>query len=139
MATNLVAALLLAGVLQQAAPQSADYVIGAQDILMITSFDQETLSGKYPVDSDGTFTFPLVGRVKAGGLTLRQLEAELKRMLKDGFFKNPQLSVGVELYRSQKIHVVGEIQKPRHLSTDRRHEPDRSDCPGGVDVADRIR
>ena len=54
--------------LQQAAPQSADYVIGAQDILMITSFDQETLSGKYPVDSDGTFTFPLVGRVKAGGL-----------------------------------------------------------------------
>jgi polysaccharide export outer membrane protein len=112
MAINLAAALLLAGVLQQAAPQSADYVIGAQDILMITSFDQETLSGKYPVDSDGTFTFPLVGRVKAGGLTLRQLEAELKRMLKDGFFKNPQLSVGVELYRSQKIHVVGEIRNP---------------------------
>ena len=112
MATNLIATLLLAGVLQQATSQPADYVIGAQDILMITSFDQETLSGKYPVDSDGTFTFPLVGRVKAGGLTLRELEAELKRLLKDGFFKNPQLSVGVELYRSQKIHVVGEIRSP---------------------------
>lgn len=113
MVIKLVATFLLAGVLQQAAaPQSADYVIGAQDILMITSFDQETLSGKYPVDSDGTFTFPLVGRVKAGGLTLRELEAELKRLLKDGFFKNPQLSVGVELYRSQKIHVVGEIRNP---------------------------
>ena len=111
MVIKLLATLLLTGALQPA-PQSADYVIGPQDILLVTSFDQETLSGKYPVDSDGTFTFPLVGRVKAGGLTLRKLEAELKRLLKDGYFKNPQLSVGVELYRSQKIHIVGEIRTP---------------------------
>jgi polysaccharide export outer membrane protein len=90
----------------------ANYVVGAQDILTITSFDQEDLSGKYPVDADGTFTFPLVGRVKAGGLTLRELEAELKRLLKDGFFKDPQLSVGVESYKSQKIHIVGEVRNP---------------------------
>lgn len=92
--------------------QSTDYVIGAHDILTITSFDQDSLSGKYPVDTDGTFTFPLVGRVKAGGLTLRALESELEALLRDGFFKNPQLSVGVEMYRSQKIHVVGEIRSP---------------------------
>ena len=111
--------LLLAAVMawsQAPAPapagQPSDYVIGANDVLMITSFDQENLSGKFPVDSDGTFTYPLVGRVKAGGLTLRQLENELKRLLKDGFFKNPQLSVGVEAYRSQKIHVVGEVRNP---------------------------
>lgn len=106
--------LLVASGLQLASMpgQPSDYVIGPQDLLMITSFDQESLSGKYPVDSDGTFTFPLVGRVKAGGLTLRELEQELKRLLKDGFFKNPQLAVGVEMYRSQKIHVVGEIRNP---------------------------
>lgn len=92
--------------------EPTNYVIGPQDILMITSFDQEDLTNKYPVDSDGTFTFPLVGRVKAGGLTLRELEAELKRLLKDGFFKDPQLSVGVEQYRSQKIHIVGEVRNP---------------------------
>jgi len=92
--------------------QPTNYVVGPQDLLSITSFDQEDLSGKYPVDSDGTFTFPLVGRVKAGGLTLRELEAELKRLLKDGFFKDPQLSVGVEQYRSQKIHIVGEVRTP---------------------------
>jgi polysaccharide export outer membrane protein len=105
---------MCAVVLHPAVPhaQSSDYVIGPQDILTITSFDQEDLSGKYPVDADGTFTFPLVGRVKAGGRTLRELENELKRLLRDGFFKNPQLSVGVELYRSQKIHVVGEIRNP---------------------------
>ena len=94
------------------AVQPTNYVVGAQDILTVTSFDQEDLSGKYPVDSDGTFTFPLIGRVKAGGLTLRELEAELKRLLKEGFFKDPQLSVGVETYKSQKIHIVGEVRNP---------------------------
>ena len=105
--------LVLSGITalaQSAAP--TNYVVGPQDILTITSFDQQDLSGKYPVDSDGTFTFPLVGRVKAGGLTLRELEAEIKRLLKDGFFKDPQLSVGVEQYRSQKIHIVGEVRNP---------------------------
>ena len=93
--------------------QPTNYVIGPQDILTITSFDQEDLSGKYPVDSDGTFTFPLIGRVRAGGLTLRQLEAQLKKQLKDGaIFKDPQLSVGVETYMSQKIHIVGEVRNP---------------------------
>lgn len=89
-----------------------NYVVGPQDVLTITSFDQQDLSGKYPVDADGTFTFPLIGRVKAGGLTLRELEAELRRLLKDGFFKDPQLAVGVETYKSQKIHIIGEVRNP---------------------------
>jgi polysaccharide export outer membrane protein len=92
--------------------EQANYVVGPQDVLTITSFDQNDLSGRYPVDADGTFTFPLIGRVKAGGLTLRELEAELKRLLKDGFFKDPQLAVGVETYLSQKIHIVGEVRNP---------------------------
>lgn len=112
MAIKLLALFVLLGGFQASAAQPTDYVIGPHDILMVTSFDQENLTGKYPVDADGTFTFPLIGRVKAGGLTLRTLEGELKRLLKDGFFNNPQLSVGVEMYRSQKIHVVGEIRNP---------------------------
>jgi polysaccharide export outer membrane protein len=78
--------ILLSTLAPIVAQQPTDYVIGPQDVLTIAMFDQEDLGGKYPVDSDGTFTFPLIGRVKAGGLTLRQLEAELKRLLKDGFF-----------------------------------------------------
>jgi polysaccharide export outer membrane protein len=92
--------------------QPTNYIVGPQDILTITSFDQDDLSGKYPVDADGTFSFPLVGRVKAGGLTLRELEAELKRLLKEGFFKDPQLAVSVESYKSQKVHIVGEVRNP---------------------------
>src|SRR5262249_33911690 len=58
-------------------------------------------------------TYPLIGRVKAGGLTLRQIEARVKTQLKDdGFFRNPQITVSVETYRSQKVFVVGEVRQP---------------------------
>lgn len=92
--------------------QSTDYVVGPQDILTITIWDQPDLSGKFGVDGDGTFSFPLIGRVKAGGLTLQAVEKELKKRLADGYFKNPQLSVAVEQYRSQRIFIVGEVRQP---------------------------
>ena len=68
--------------------------------------------GKYTVEADGTFTFPLIGRVKAGGLTLRSVEEALRKELSNGFFKNPQVSVAVEQYRSQRVFVVGEVRMP---------------------------
>jgi polysaccharide export outer membrane protein len=90
-----------------------DYVVGPQDVLTITSYDQGDLSGKFTLEADGTFTYPLIGRVHAGGLTLRALENSLKKRLKDdGFFRNPQITVSVETYRSQKIFVVGEVRTP---------------------------
>jgi polysaccharide export outer membrane protein len=93
--------------------QSAgDYVIGAQDVLSIAVFDQADLGGKYAVELDGSFTFPLVGRVKAGGMTIRNFEGELKKRLADGFFKNPQVTVAIEQYRSQRVFVTGEVRSP---------------------------
>src|SRR5580765_6264336 len=81
----------------QPPPAFTDYVVGPQDVLTITSFDQADLSGRFAVEADGTFTFPLIGRVKVGGLTLRQVEAALEKRLKDEkYFVNPQLSVAVE-------------------------------------------
>src|SRR4051812_22267273 len=72
-------------------PPVNDYVVGAQDVLTITSYDQADLSGKFAVEADGTFTYPLIGRFKAGGLTLRATEMGLKARLKDeGYFNNPQ-------------------------------------------------
>jgi len=93
--------------------QSAgDYVIGAQDVLSIAVYDQLDLGGKYAVELDGSFTFPLVGRVQAGGLTIRSFEVELKKRLADGFFKNPQVTVAIEQYRSQRVFVTGEVRSP---------------------------
>ena len=94
------------------AQRPADYIVGPQDVVSITVWDQENLLGKFAVETDGTFTFPLIGRVKAGGLTIRELEAELIRRLKDGFFINPQVTVGIEQYRSQRVFVVGEVRTP---------------------------
>jgi polysaccharide export outer membrane protein len=89
-----------------------NYVVGPQDVLMITVFDQQDLSGKFTVDADGTISFPLIGRLKAGGLTLQQVEDALRKALADGFFRNPQVSVGIEQYRSQRVFVVGEVRTP---------------------------
>src|SRR5437879_21367 len=95
-----------------AAQSGVDYVIGAQDVLLVQVFDQQDLGGKYTVEVDGTFTFPLIGRVKAGGMTLRGFEGELKRLLADGYFRNPQVTVAVEQYRSQRVFVMGEVRQP---------------------------
>ena len=93
-------------------PGNGSYVIGPQDVLLVTVWDQPDLSGKFTVETDGSFTFPLIGRLAASGLTLRDLEAELRKRLADGYFKAPQVSVAVEQYRSQRIFVIGEVRSP---------------------------
>src|SRR5215831_6605779 len=115
--TSLAAAALLSLVIGLvAAPRlqaAADYVVGGNDVLLITSYDQADLSGKFTVETDGTFTFPLIGRFRAGGLTLRAIEQGLKeRLREERYFKNPQITVAVEQYRSQKVFVVGEVRSP---------------------------
>jgi polysaccharide biosynthesis/export protein len=98
---------------QAGSPPPGDYVVGAQDVLTITSYDQPDLSGKFAVETDGTFTYPLIGRFRAGGLTLRQVEETLrKRLVDEGFFRNPQISAAVETYKSQRVFVVGEVRNP---------------------------
>jgi polysaccharide export outer membrane protein len=90
-----------------------DYVVGPQDVLTITSYDQADLSGKFALEADGTFTYPMIGRVRAGGLTLRGVESAIKKQLiDDGYFKNPQITVAVETYKSQRVFIVGEVRTP---------------------------
>jgi polysaccharide biosynthesis/export protein len=98
---------------QASSSAATDYVVGGHDVLTITSYDQADLSGKFAVEADGTFTFPLIGRFKAGGLTLRTVEEQLKLRLKEeGYFNNPQITVAIEQYRSQKVFIVGEVRSP---------------------------
>jgi len=97
----------------QSPTTAADYVVGPHDVLTITSYDQADLTGKFAVEADGTFTYPLIGRFTAGGLTLRQVETRLRRQLVDeGYFRNPQVTVAVEAYQSQKVFVIGEVRTP---------------------------
>ena len=89
-----------------------DYVVGAQDVLKVTVFDEPQLSGTFRVDVDGAFTYPVLGRIKAVGQNLRSIEAELARLLADGYVRRPQVAIEVEQYRSRSIFVVGEVRSP---------------------------
>jgi polysaccharide biosynthesis/export protein len=89
-----------------------NYVLGAQDVVNITVLGEEELSRKYTIEQDGTFTFPLIGRVTARGLTLRALEQELKTKLVAGYLKNPQVTVAIDAYQSQRIMVWGQVNNP---------------------------
>src|SRR5688500_11795721 len=90
--------------------RQAEYVVGPNDILGITVYDQPQLSRTYSVQADGSLTFPLIGRVKVGGLSAPAIESELRQRLSQGFLKSPQVGVIVEQYRSQQIFVIGEVR-----------------------------
>jgi polysaccharide export outer membrane protein len=94
---------------------TAEYIVGPNDALTITVFDQPQLTGKYIVQADGTFTFPLLGRLQVGGLTLQAVENEVRDRLAKGYLKNPQVGVSVDEYRSQQIFVMGEVRSPGSL------------------------
>jgi len=104
--------LVCAATPPRAHAQTTDYSVGPQDVLTITVFGETEFSGRYTVEQDGTFTYPQLGRIKAGGLTLRALEQDLKKQLSDGYLRNPQVAVAIETYRSQRILIIGEVRSP---------------------------
>jgi polysaccharide export outer membrane protein len=98
--------------------RSSDYVVGAQDLIKITVFDEPTMSGSYRVDTDGSFQYPMLGRVAVGGMRIREVEQMLKTKLEDGYIKRAQVAVDVEQFRSRSIFVVGEVRTPgKYLMT----------------------
>ncbi len=79
---------------------------------MIRAFQAEELSDKpMQIDGEGYINLALIGRVKAAGLSVAELEAEITRRLKD-YVKNPQVSVLVTDYRSEPVSVVGDVSTP---------------------------
>jgi polysaccharide biosynthesis/export protein len=68
-------------------------------------------AGGRTVDSRGYLYLPLIGEVKAAGLTVNELRRELDRRLKQ-FIKEPQVEVSVAAFRSQKVFIAGEVQRP---------------------------
>lgn len=100
----------------QPAARSENYVIGPQDQLSITVFEEPSLTGKYRVENDGFFNFPFLERVRAAGRTLSGLQAEMTKLLADGFIRNPQVRVEIDQYKSQTIFVTGEVRSPNEYT-----------------------
>lgn len=91
---------------------AADYVIGPRDVLSVTVLNEPTLSGKFTVVSDGTLTYPLLGAVRVGGLSVRAVEHELAAKLADGYLERPVVSVALDSFGSQRVLVTGEVKQP---------------------------
>jgi polysaccharide export outer membrane protein len=92
-----------------------NYQVGPQDELRITVYEADGLTGVYRVDDDGFITFPLLGRISVGGTTLGAVQDQLRRMLMNGYIRNPQVRVDVQEYKSQSIFVSGEVRSPAEL------------------------
>ena len=105
------AATMAIGLAAQATPGS-DYIIGPRDLIAVQVFGEQAASGSFRVEADGSVTLPLIGRIQAGGKTLRQTETDIRKALADGFFNDPQVSASIQEYGSQKIFVVGEVRSP---------------------------
>ena len=91
---------------------SSDYRIGAQDLLEISVFGVQELDKEVRVNSNGQISLPLIGGVMAGGKTIPELESELAKKYADGFLQNPQVSVFVKEFTSQRLTVEGAVNKP---------------------------
>lgn len=83
------------------------YRLGAGDRIRVTVFEQDALTNTYSVDQSGYIAFPLVGAVPARGHTAQQVEATLAARLRQGFLRDPDVSVEVDRYRP--IFVMGEV------------------------------
>lgn len=92
--------------------RAGEYIIGPKDVLKIDVWGQKDLSQEYAVSLFGTILMPLIGEVRAAGLTERQLAEELRRQLEADYLVNPQVIVSVKEYRSQKVLVLGDANKP---------------------------
>lgn len=94
------------------APGSAGYKIGPQDVIDISVFKVPELSKSVQVSEAGTVNLPLLGEVYATNKTPRDLEKDLTSQLGKKYLQNPQVSVFVKEYNSQRITVDGAVKRP---------------------------
>lgn len=90
----------------------SDYRVGAQDLLEISVFGVPDLSRTVRVNSSGGISLPLIGGVQAGGHTVSELEKILAELLSRNYLQNPQVSVFVKEYTSQRITLEGSLKNP---------------------------
>ena len=90
------------------------YVLGPGDQIVLRANEVEEISDKpYRIDADGFITLPLpqLGRIKAGGMTVQALEADLVQRLKT-LVKVPQVIITVAQFRNEPVFFVGAFKSP---------------------------
>src|SRR5215470_20093860 len=96
---------------QQQTP-TIEPTLGPGDVLRVSVYDNPDLSQEVTIGPDGAFSYPLIGRVQAAGLSVRQLESLLAKRFADGYLVSPQVGVTVTQHKSQQVYVMGAVKAP---------------------------
>lgn len=86
------------------------YRLGSGDKVRVTVFGQADMSGEFSVTGSGEISLPFVGKLKAGGLTVTELELAIADVLQPDYLKNPRVSVEVLNFRP--FDIIGEVSRP---------------------------
>lgn len=86
--------------------------LGSGDLLEVRVYQETDLSGAFRVSPEGLIDYPLCGKVSVLSMTSSKAADAITGCLKNGFLKNPQVTVLVREYTSKKVFVLGEISKP---------------------------
>jgi polysaccharide biosynthesis/export protein len=89
-----------------------EYIIGPEDVIDIQVGGNDDMHRIVEVSREGSFTFPFIDKVYAAGLSVAELEKLIRKKLSEGYFTNPQVTITVSKYKSQKVVVLGEVSKP---------------------------
>ena len=88
------------------------YTIGPGDLIDIKVFDVPELNITVRVSGNGTIALPLIGNIRAEGLTRFQLETQLATQLEKNYLKNAQVTVFIKEYHSKMVSVIGAVKSP---------------------------
>ena len=113
----MLAALLSAasiGLVPQALAQAApDYPLGAGDAIRVQVFQNPDLTIETRVSENGSISYPLIGAVDLGGLSIAVAEKKIATALdKGGFIKNPQVNIVLVQIRGNQVAVLGQVNRP---------------------------
>jgi polysaccharide export outer membrane protein len=93
-----------------AKPGNSAYKIGPLDVLEVTVFKVPDLSKTMQVSEEGTVNYPLIGDVPAAGRTAHELERDMAKKLGAKYLRDPQVTVFIREYNSQRVTVSGAVK-----------------------------
>jgi protein involved in polysaccharide export with SLBB domain len=98
--------------LQQTAELAPEEKLGVDDVFEVRVLAEPELTGAFRVSADGTVDFPLAGRLNVLGMRSGDVQEVITKKLRDGYIRDPQVSVMVKEWNSRKISVLGQVQRP---------------------------